>query len=119
MELSIPIWRRAPRTSLFIILAVILLAAIYVVSPAQLPVVLYKVSLIALAGVLGYWLDRVLFPYARPDSYLTYDWRAGSDEPIGEADHPVCADHMRAFCAAQLRRAIIVGSVIFGVAAGL
>lgn len=87
MELSIPIWRRAPRTSLFIILAVILLAAIYVVSPAQLPVVLYKVSLIALAGVLGYWLDRVLFPYARPDSYLTYDWRAGSDEPIGEADH--------------------------------
>lgn len=71
----IPLWLRAPRSSLFLVLAVVLLACIAVVSPVQLPVALYKLTLIALAAVIGYWLDRALFPYARPDSYLERDWR--------------------------------------------
>lgn len=116
----IPLWLRAPRNSLFLVLAVLLLAVIAVVSPQQLTVVLYKASLIALAAVLGYWLDRVLFPYARPDSYLWRDWRKGTDEPEGDVDYPVASeDYMPAFCVAQLRRAIVVGAVVFGVAAGL
>lgn len=43
------------------ITAVLLLVAIALVSPQQLPVVIYKISLITLAAVLGYWLDRSLF----------------------------------------------------------
>lgn len=54
---SIPLWRRAPRTITWL-----LLAAIAMVAPAQLPVVLYKAALVALAVVLGYWPDRALFP---------------------------------------------------------
>ena len=116
----IPIWLRAPRSSLFIVLAVLLLALIAVVSPVQLPVVLYKAALISLAAVLGYWIDRSLFPYARPDSYLWRDWRKGTDEPEGEADFPVADEaYMAAFCAAQLRRAVVVGCVVLGTAAGL
>lgn len=117
---SIPLWLRAPRSSLFLVLALLLLAVIAVVSPVQLPVVLYKAALIALAAVIGYWLDRALFPYARPDSYLWRDWRKGSDEPEGDVDYPIAnPEYMAAYCAAQLRRAIVVGCVVLGVAAGL
>ena len=77
LKAHIPIWLRAPRSSLFIVLAVLLLALIAVVAPVQLPVVLYKAALIALAAVIGYWLDRALFPYARPDGYLQRDWPVG------------------------------------------
>lgn len=55
-----------PRLSFFSILAVVLLVVIYLLSPQQLPVIVYKLSLVLLAAVLGYWLDRHLFPYARP-----------------------------------------------------
>ena len=73
-----------------------------------------------LAAVMGYWLDRALFPYARPDSYLWRDWRKGTDEPEGEVDFPLAnVAYMPAFCAAQLRRALVVGGVVLGVAAGL
>ena len=117
---QIPLWLRAPRNILWLAVAVLLLAVIAVVSPVQLPVVLYKAALIALAAVIGYWLDRALFPYARPDSFLWRDWRKGTDEPEGDVDYPVAsADYMAAYCAAQLRRAIVVGCVVLGVAAGL
>lgn len=119
MKDHIPLWLRAPRNSLFLLLAVLLLAAIAIVAPPQLPVVLYKAALIALAAVLGYWLDRVLFPYARPDGYLQTDWRHGTDEPQYEADYPVVPDHRVEFCVSQIRRAIVVGFVVLGVAAGL
>ncbi len=116
----IPIWLRAPRNSLFLLLTVLLLAVIAMVSPVQLPVVLYKAALIALAAVMGYWLDRALFPYARPDSFLWRDWRKGTDEPEGDVDYPIAnADYMAAYCTAQLRRAVVVGCVVLGVAAGL
>ena len=116
---QIPLWLRAPRNILWLAVAVLLLAVIAVVSPVQLPVVLYKTALIALAAVLGYWLDRALFPYARPDSYLEQDWRLGTHEPVDDADYPVCTKYSREFCVAQIRRAIIVGAVVIGVAMGL
>ena len=120
MKDFIPLWLRAPRSSLFLVLAVVLLACIAVVSPVQLPVALYKLTLIALAAVIGYWLDRALFPYARPDSFLWRDWRKGTEEPEGDVDYPVAkAEYMAAYCVAQLRRAIVVGCVVLGVAAGL
>ncbi|KAB2905576.1 MAG: hypothetical protein F9K35_01495 [Burkholderiaceae bacterium] len=115
----IPAWRRAPRTTTWLVLAVLLLAAIAIVAPQQLPVVIYKASLVALAAVLGYWLDRTLFPYARPDSYLQRDWRLGTDEPEHEADFPVVPNYWREFCTAQVRRALIVGCAVLGMAAGL
>lgn len=115
----IPTWLRLPRSSTWLILALVLLVGIAIISPPQLPVVLYKVSLIALAAVLGYWLDRALFPYARPDGYLHRDWRYGTDEPEGDVDYPVVQGYTRVFTAAMLRRAIVVGCVVLGVAAGL
>ncbi|MCX7506631.1 putative holin [Delftia tsuruhatensis] len=116
---SIPLWLRAPRNSLWLLSAVLLLALIALISPQQLPVALYKASLISLAAVLGYWLDRALFPYARPDSYLVRDWRLGSTEPEGDVDHPVVPAYTWVFSAAMLRRALVVAAVVLGVAMGL
>ena len=46
--------------------ALVLSLAVFLVAPQQLPVSLYKLNLIALAAVAGYWIDRSVFPYARP-----------------------------------------------------
>ncbi|MDA8449820.1 putative holin [Acidovorax sp. GBBC 3332] len=116
---SIPVWLRVPRNSLWLAIAAVLLTAIAIVAPPQLPVVLYKASLVSLAAVLGYWLDRALFPYARPDGYLVRDWRYGTTEPVGDVDHPVVTAYARIYAAAMTRRAVVVAAVVIGMAAGL
>jgi hypothetical protein len=111
--------QRIPRMVGWLVAALLLTLAIALISPQQIPVATYKLSLISLAAVVAYWLDRSLFPYARPDGYLVSNWRDGSDEPYGEADYRIVDGYRLPFCAAMLRRAIIVGAVVVGVALGL
>ena len=59
------------------VLAIILFSIITLFSPQQLPVVIYKLSLVLLSAVIGYHLDRALFPYASPGSYLLFNWKNG------------------------------------------
>ena len=82
------------------------LGVVWALSPQQLPVIVYKVNLILLASVAGYWLDRWAFPYARPDRFLT-------------ADGDVKVNHKRVFGAALLRRAIIMAGAMLAVGMGL
>lgn len=90
-----------PRLTLWALAAMFLLAAIAVVSAHQLPVVLYKLALVTLACVLGYWVDRALFPYDRPHTYA----ETGEDLlPRGLA---------------MLRRALIVLACVLGLTLGL
>lgn len=117
---NLPVHRRFPRMTTFILLAAVLLMVIAVLSPVQLPVVIYKLSLISLAALAGYWLDRALFPYARPDGYLVKDWRCGAcSADVSHVDFPIVDVYMTAFIWACLRRAIIVAGVVTGVALGL
>lgn len=91
---------KLPRMADWIIITILLSILIYLLAPQQLPVTLYKLSLITTAAVLGYWIDRSLFPYARPDSL--------SIQP-----------HDILIAASMLRRAIIVGCAILGVSLGV
>lgn len=116
---SVPALLKLPRATLWALVALALLAAIGLVSAVQLPVVLYKAALVALGAVLGYWIDRGLFPYSRPDGYLTRDWRRGTTEPEGEADFPVVSGYSSVFIAALIRRAIVAAAVIMALATGL
>lgn len=116
---AVPALLKLPRATAWLVVAALLLGVVALVSLAQLPVVLYKAALVALAAVLGYWLDRSLFPYARPDGYLARDWRLGTLESEGEADFPVVAAYRKVFVAAMLRRAIVVAAVVIGLALGL
>lgn len=117
MQSSIPLHRRLPRLTSWLILAALLAVLIALVSPAQLPVVAYKLSLISLAAVVAYWLDRALFPYARPDGYLAADWRCGLVD--ARVDYPIADGYAWVFIGAMLRRAVIVAGVVIGVALGL
>ncbi len=48
-------------------LAALTMLVIAFVSPQQLTVTVYKVSLVTLFALIGFRLDRIIFPYARPD----------------------------------------------------
>ena len=58
------------RMSDWLIVALVLALVVWLMAPQQLPVSIYKLSLVSMAAVAGYWIDRSLFPYARPDGQL-------------------------------------------------
>jgi len=89
---------KLPRMFDWLLVTLVLVASIYVLSPQQLPVSLYKLSLITMAAVVGYWIDRSLFPYARPDELV-----------LTKIERSV----------SMLRRAIIVGCAMLAVSLGV
>lgn len=80
----------------FPVLTAILLFVIWFFSPTNLPVVIWKTALVTLALWLGYWADRLIFHYARPDR--------------------VAADFI---AWAMMRRAIIIAACVLAMAQGL
>lgn len=93
---------KLPRLFNLLLLNIVLLGVILAIAPQQVPVTLYKLSLVTSAGLVGYWLDRAIFPYARPDSYL--------QSPVKE--------FWFAFVGAMIRRAIIVGCAMLAMGLG-
>lgn len=95
-----------PRMSATLFVAVSLGLAIAALAPQQLPVTLYKLSLITIAAVAGYYIDRELFPYARPDRLLSR--------------YQCADDKLGAYLAgaAMARRALVVSACVIAVALG-
>lgn len=91
---------KLPRMFDWVAVTILLTILIYLLAPQQLPVTLYKLSLITTSAVLGYWIDRSLFPYARPDN-------------------PSIQPYDMIIAAAMLRRAIIVGCAMLAVSLGV
>lgn len=48
------------------LIALVSTLTIAVVYPHQIGVLLFKLNALALGAVCGFWLDRGIFPYARP-----------------------------------------------------
>lgn len=95
-------------------------AVVVAVAPVQGPVLLFKLAQVLCAGVAGYWMDRWVFPYARPDGYLTHEWnRHGSLWPDNEADFSIVEGYGAVFAAAMLRRALLMAGVVLAVGLGL
>ena len=116
---------KPPRLSGWLLITLVLLACVWAIAPQQLPVSLYKLSLVTLSAVVGYWLDRSLFPYARPDSFLSAD--DADDDAMEEAGPEgftllqgcsVDSSLARLMSAAMLRRAIIVGCAMLAMGLG-
>lgn len=57
---------KLPRMTSWWLIATVLSIAVFLIAPQQLPVSLYKLNLISLAALAGYWIDRAAYPYARP-----------------------------------------------------
>lgn len=55
---------------LFVMLTLGLILGVSTVSEDQLSITMYKLSLTCTAAILGYWIDRLLFPTTRPYQVL-------------------------------------------------
>lgn len=110
---------KVPRLFGWQVATVLLGALIYFLAPQQLPVSLYKLSLVTMGGVVGYWLDRALFPYARPDSFIRIVdmHRAHVDGPIFQK-RIIDDNEVSTLNTAMLRRAIIVAAVMIAIGLG-
>jgi len=101
--------------------AILLLALVVWLHPEQGGVILYKLSLLSAAGVAGYMLDRIAFPYARPDSYLDWPWR--EEQRLGfrtlSPNHRISAGYKSVFAASLIRRAIIMGAAMLALGLAL
>ena len=111
----------------WLIAALLLAVLVWCIAPQQLPVSVYKLSLVALAAVAGYWIDRSLFPYARPDAFLMLEPFASGPEVDAKDDLEVGSIELDvtlnatlyAFAAVcMLRRAIIVAATMLAVGLG-
>ena len=117
---------RLPRLTSWWVIALALSALVFVLSPQQLPVSLYKLNLIALAAVAGYWIDRSVFPYARPriDALRELDAPADAALPELEGEDALtlaalpnhAALYFMACC--MIRRAILMSATIVAVGLG-
>ena len=111
--------RLAPRLLACLVVGVALLSAVALLAPQQLGVILYKACLLTLAGYGGYWLDRWVFPYARPDGYLAKTWQTVAGATQDGADYAVAAGYELVFALACLRRGLIMFAAIVGMGLGL
>lgn len=116
-----------PRLFWWLIATLLLLAVIGLIYPQQFPVSLYKLSLVTMAGVVGYWLDRSLFPYARPDAVIEHidplEESETCDIDLSEGDcklipFEVASGDGVVFVGCMIRRAIIVGSAMLAIGLG-
>lgn len=102
------------------LVALVLIVALAVFAPAQVPVAVYKLCLLLLAAVAGFCVDRALFPYAEPSGYLKDDWRKDPDaDNTNDADYPIAEDYCGVFVVAMLRQALIVAVAMLAVGLGL
>jgi hypothetical protein len=119
-RLPSPRWRMSE----WLLAAIALSFVVWWMAPQQLPVSLYKLSLVALAAVAGYWIDRSLFPYARPDVFLALDADAQSlldaDDESDSCVLSATPDEtlLRLMGICMLRRAIIVAATMLAVGLG-
>lgn len=105
---------KSPRMACWLLVSIMLLFLVALFAPHQLPLSLYKLSLITSAAWVAYWIDRGLFPYARPDRFIA--WCASAGAPgCGLA---ITLEQSIAFAAAMLRRAILIAAAMIGVALG-
>jgi hypothetical protein len=116
------------RMSDWLLVALVLALLVWLLAPAQLVVSLYKLSLVSMAAVAGYWIDRSLFPYARPDEFLADESDDAATKKLPPLTDEASADdvavlevmdsnpHLLAM--AMLRRAIIVAATMLAVGLG-
>lgn len=103
---------KLPRLFGWLLIAAVLLMVVAILAPQNLPVIAHKLTLLTLAGVVGYWFDRSLFPYARPHRFHPVD-----EPDLGRSDMDYGWELV--FAAAMLRRAVIILAFVIGAAVAM
>jgi hypothetical protein len=86
----------------WLILALITSIAVGFLYPHQLGVLLWSLTKLCWGAYLGYWIDRSIFPYARPGNYSCRN-----------------ADGLSAIGLLMLRRAIIIAAAVLALGLGV
>lgn len=102
---------RYPRLLIWLLVTIALLLVAVLVAPFRVPLAAWKVLLVTGGAVLGYWLDRGLFPYARPGDM--FQVARDYERCVNRNNHWVSAN------LAALRRAVIVFACILGLTLGV
>ncbi len=78
--------RRGPRLGVPALMGNLMLLFIWFLAPQAVPVMIFKLCAVLLAGWNGYWLHRAVLPYAQPSGQLKTPWREelGSMDVAGE-----------------------------------
>ena len=104
-----------------LVITVLLLASVGVWAPQQVEVILFKICLVTLAALLGYWVDRVIFPYGRlhelKDEMKSSQNNSKSNDKNARIED--AKNKTSSFNSGQIRRAIIIFGTILGVCLGL
>lgn len=87
----------------WLILAIVTTLVVGLLYPHQLGVLLWSLTKLCWGAYLGYWIDRSIFPYARPD-------RFNPDKDIAERT---------LWEMLMLRRAIIIAAAILALGLGV
>lgn len=95
-----------------LVLTILLALTVGFWAPTQGQVIVFKICLVTLAALLGYWIDRVIFPHTRVHTLKEKFDQNQRDESCNQA-------HAQNFNMAQIRRAVIVLGTILGVCLGL
>lgn len=112
---------------IFALITVLLYASIWYMSEAKAQLILYKVSLISIAAMLGYWIDLLLFKRFRPsDMYhemntLLNSIQSGISNNTRDAktlEHDLVY-LSRSIPFAFMRRAVIIFACIIGISVGI
>lgn len=91
------------RAGPWLVLALIATVLVAILHPHQIGVLIWSLCKLSLGAYLGYWIDRTIFPYARPHTFV--DERS----PESHATARSC----------MIRRAIIIAAAIIGLAVGV
>jgi len=86
----------------WLIMALITTIGVAFLYPHQLGVLLWSLTKLCWGAYLGYWIDRSIFPYARPGDYVV--------------DGP---ESMSAIALLMLRRSIIIAAAILALGLGV
>ncbi|ACR32480.1 putative holin [Burkholderia glumae] len=109
---------KTPRLTVWLVASIVLAVLAYAnrQSDPLLSVTFYKAHLMSLGGWGGYWLDRLIFPYARPHEFVPTADQFEVDVAgveLSEFECKIALDpraHAELFKAVSLRRAIIVAA---------
>lgn len=106
------------RIHIWLLLSIVLAAVVYLGAPAdpleagpwsRFLVIVHKINLITWAGWVGYWLDRALFPYGRPDRW----------KPEASMTDYELWSYTTIFNTCMLRRAIVMAACMLAIGMGL
>lgn len=86
----------------WLILAMLATFVVGLLYPHQLGVLLWSLSKLCWGAYLGYWIDRSIFPYARPGDYQCNN-----------------GNGLSAIALLMLRRAIIIAAAILALGLGV